>query len=53
MILKIDNKNIIKIKEDDEQVLRNLIEFEKRKQFEQFSQIYFNKIKINSQIDAN
>ena len=53
MILKIDNKNIIKIKEDEEQVLRNLIEFEKRKQFEQFSQIYFNKIKINSQIDAN
>ena len=53
MILKIDNKNIIKIEEDEEQVLRNLIEFEKRKQFEQFSQIYFNKIKINSQIDAN
>ena len=53
MILKIDNKNIIKIEENEEQVLRNLIEFEKRKQFEQFSQIYFNKIKINSQIDAN
>ena len=31
-------------------LLNNMIEFEKQKQFDSFSQIYFNKVKINSQI---
>ena len=52
MILLINNKNLIKQEQDEELVLKNLIKFEKRKQFEQFSQIYFNKIKINSKIDV-
>ena len=34
-----------------EQVLKNMIEYEKTKQYEQFSQVYFNKIKLNLQIE--
>ncbi|MBD1141243.1 peptidylprolyl isomerase [Pelagibacterales bacterium SAG-MED39] len=52
MILLMNNKYLIEQEQNEEVVLRNLIEFEKRKQFEQFSQVYFNKIKINSRIDV-
>ena len=52
MILLMNDKSLIKQEQDEELVLKSLIEFEQRKQFEQFSQIYFNKIKINSKIDV-
>ena len=50
MVLLINDKKIINKKIDEKILLDNMIEFEKQKQFDSFSQIYFNKIKINSQI---
>ena len=50
MVLLINDKKIINQKIDEKILLDNMIEFEKQKQFDSFSQIYFNKIKINSQI---
>ena len=50
MILFINDKKIINQKIDEKILLGNMIEFEKQKQFDSFSQIYFNKVKINSQI---
>ena len=50
MILLINDKKIISQKIDENVLLNNMIEFEKQKQFDSFSQIYFNKVKINSQI---
>ena len=50
MILLINDKKIINQKIDEKILLDNMIEFEKQKQFDSFSQIYFNKIKINSRI---
>ncbi len=51
MILFINKKKLIDEKLDEEQILSSLIEFERKKQFENFSQIYFNKIKLNTQIN--
>ena len=51
LILMINNKNLIKSKLNDEEILKNMVDFETNKQLEQFSLIYFNKIKLNSQID--
>ena len=50
IILLINDKKIINQKIDEKILLDNMIEFEKQKQFDSFSQIYFNKIKINSRI---
>ena len=51
MIILINDKQIINEKIDENIMLKNMIEFEKQKQYENYSQIYFNKIKINSQIN--
>ena len=51
MILLINEKKIINEQIDEKIMLKNMIEFEKRKQFDNFSQIYFNKIKINTYIN--
>ncbi len=51
LILMINKKNLIKSKLNEEEILRDMVDFETNKQLEQFSQIYFNKIKLNSQID--
>ena len=51
LILMINKKNLIKSKLNEEEILRDMIDFETNKQLNQFSQIYFNKIKLNSQID--
>tara|TARA_Y100000992_G_C21269825_1_gene496040 strand:- start:2071 stop:3018 length:948 start_codon:yes stop_codon:yes gene_type:complete len=51
LILLIDKKNLIKPELNEKDLLNKMIEFEKQKQFEQFSQIYYNKIKLNSQIN--
>jgi peptidyl-prolyl cis-trans isomerase SurA len=51
LILFINDKKIIKKTIDKENLLKNLIEIERQRQFDNFSQIYFNKIKINSFIN--
>ena len=51
VILKIQDikKQIIEINEDA--ALKKMIKFEENKQLENFSRIYYNKVKINSQIN--
>ena len=51
VILKIQDikKQIIEINE--EAALKEMIKFEENKQLESFSRIYYNKVKINSQIN--
>ena len=44
-----DEKQIIEINEDA--ALKKMIKFEENKQLENFSRIYYNKVKINSQIN--
>ena len=51
LILFVNDKKIIKKTIDKENLLKNLIEIERQRQFDNFSQIYFNKIKINSFIN--
>ena len=51
LILKIEEKKTKKIEKDKELILKKMIEFEKNKQLNQFSQIYFNKIKVNYEIN--
>jgi len=50
IILHINNKQTIDSEENMEALLNGMIENERQKQLNNFSQIYFNKIKINSQI---
>lgn len=52
LILLLNGKEKIEIQQDKNQVLENLIKFERTKQFDMFSQIYFNKVKLNNQINA-
>lgn len=51
IILFVNDKKIINQTIDEELILNNIIEFEKKKQYENFSQIYFNKIKIDTEIN--
>ena len=51
MILKIEKIRIKQVEIDKKKELEKMIKFETNKQLNQFSQIYFNKIKLNSQID--
>ena len=51
LILKIEDKKTKEINIDKEIVLKKIIEFEKNKQLNQFSNIYFNKIKENYSIN--
>lgn len=48
MILKIEDKKQKKIELDKKKLLEQAIIFEKNKQFQQYSIIYYNKIKLNS-----
>ena len=50
LILKIDNKKEKNIQIDEEEILKNLINYELQRQYNQFSRIYYSKIKLNSQI---
>ena len=50
LILKLENVKTEKIEINLDEALNNLIKFEKNRQLNQFSAIYFNKIKINSKI---
>ena len=47
LILKLENVKTEKTEINLDEALNNLIKFEKDRQFNQFSAIYFNKIKIN------
>ena len=51
LILYINDKKLIKRNIDKEVLLNNLIEAERQKQLNNFSQIYYNKIKINNLIN--
>ncbi len=50
LILKIENVKTEKITLNKKEELEKIVEFERNKQLEQFSKIYFNKIKINTTI---
>ena len=51
LILKIEEIKKSKIEINKEIKLKEMIDFERNKQLNQFSSIYFNKIKINYSID--
>ena len=51
LILKVNDKKMIKNEVDENIVLKKLINFERQKKFDQFSSIHFNKAKINSKIE--
>ena len=53
LILKIEDKKQTKIKIDKDLKLKSMIDFERNKQLNQFSQMYFNKIKINYSINES
>ena len=53
IILYVHDKKINKFEEDEEMILKKMIEFERTKQFSQFSRVYFNKIKINTEIKSD
>ena len=50
LILKINDKKIENVEINKDEELKNLIAFEKNKQFNQYSLIHYNKIKFNSKI---
>ena len=51
LIIKINEKNFIDLKLDEREILGRMMNIEKKRQYENFSLIYYNKIKLNSQID--
>ncbi len=51
IILKIDDLKLIEVKSDKKNLLQRMIDFERNKQLNQYSKIYFNKIKINYSIN--
>ena len=51
LILKVEQIKKTKVKKDINQSLNRMIEFERNRQLDQFSKIYFNKIKINYSIN--
>ena len=50
VILYINEKNTINQKFDEDQILQTMIASERKRQYENFSQIYFDKIKLNIKI---
>ncbi len=51
LIIKINEKNFINLKLDENEIFNRMTNTEKKRQYENFSLIYYNKIKLNSQID--
>ena len=45
-----NKKNIINEEFNEDEIVKEIIKIEKDKQYQNFSQIYFNKIKLNAQI---
>ena len=51
LIIKVNQKRIIDEEFDENEIVKEIIRIEKDKQFQNFSQIYYNKIKLNTQIN--
>ena len=51
IILKLDEKEDKKISLDFDSEFKKLIKYEKDRQLNQFSTVYFNKLKFNTKID--
>ncbi len=51
LIIKINKKNFVNIELDENEIVKRMIDIEKKRQYENFSLIYYNKIKLNSQIN--
>ena len=51
LILRIEDKKISQVEINEELMLQNMIEIERNKQLNQFSKIFFNKIKVNYSIN--
>ena len=51
LILSINQKKLIESEINEEELLKEMINFERNNQFERFSQIYYNKIKIDTKIN--
>ena len=51
LIIKVNKKETINEKFNENKLVEDIIRMEKQKQYQNFSQIYFNKIKLNTQIN--
>ena len=51
LILSINEKKLIETEINEKELLKEMINFERNNQFERYSQIYYNKIKINTQVN--
>ena len=51
LIIKVNQKRIVNEEFDENKIVKEIIKIEKDKQYQNFSQIYYNKIKLNSQIN--
>ena len=51
LIIKINKKNSINLKLNEDEIVKRMISIERKKQYENFSLIYYNKVRLNSQID--
>ncbi len=51
LIIKVNKKQIINEEFDENKIVEDIIRMEKQKQYKNFSQIYYNKIKLNTQIN--
>ena len=51
LIIKVNKKNNKKEEFDENKIVKEMIQLEKDRQYQNFSQIYYNKIKLNTQIN--
>ena len=51
LIIRVNEKNFIDLKLDENEIFDRMMDIEKKRQYENFSLIYYNKIKLNSQIN--
>ncbi len=51
MIIKINEKKFVDLKLNENEIIDRMVEIETQRQYENFSLIYYNKIKLNSEIN--
>ena len=51
MIIKINQKKFVDLKLNENEIVDRMVEIETQRQYENFSLIYYNKIKLNSEIN--
>ena len=51
LIIKINKKDVINLELNEDEMVKRMTGIEKKRQYENFSLIYYNKIKLNSQIN--